>query len=151
MEVQEQNNKSMVFTGIWGLLLSLLLFGCGAEKKHAESIGEEIPYSLQEGKRLFMHYCAICHGENGDGSGRYYGSGLDPMPADFTQEAFFSERNDSRLYTAISEGSASVGRSNLCPPWGFTLEKEEIEFLIGYIKTFVQEEPEEAQQEEYEK
>ncbi|MBL6956798.1 MAG: c-type cytochrome [Chlorobium phaeobacteroides] len=144
MELRINKSNGMAVCFIVGVLLALL-FGCSAEEKHAGSTEKQEPYAMVEGERLYLHYCAICHGENGDGSGRYYGSGMQASPADFTQESFFRERSDNRLYTAISEGSASVGKSNLCPPWGRTLHKEEIEFLIGYIKSFVQQEADEAE------
>ncbi len=145
MEVKDKNNGIAV-SAFGGVFLVVLLFGCSAAEKHSGSTEEQVPYAFVEGKRLYRHYCAICHGENGEGSGRYYGSGLEATPADFTQEAFFKERSDSRLYTAISDGSVSVGKSNLCPPWGLTLHKEEIDFLIGYIKTLVHGEAEDEEE-----
>lgn len=135
MGVKNKNRNSTAVPGLTGALLIFLLFGCSAEEKHVDSAEQQVPYSSKEGKRLYMHYCAICHGEKGDGAGRYYGFGLEPKPANFTLKEFFEERDDARLYKAISEGSVSVGKSNLCPPWGRTLHKEEMEFLVDYIRT----------------
>ena len=133
---KNRNRNSTAVPGLIGVLLIFLLFGCSAEEeKHAGSAEHNVPYSSTEGKRLYMHYCAICHGEKGDGAGRYYGFGLEPKPANFTLKEFFEKRDDARLYKAISEGSVSVGKSNLCPPWGRTLHKEEMEFLVDYIRT----------------
>jgi mono/diheme cytochrome c family protein len=95
--------------------------------------GQKIPYALKEGKRLFSHYCAVCHGETGDGSGQYYG--LTPTPANFTDKAFMKTLPDEKLFKVINEGSASVGKSNMCPPWGKSFHSEETEFIVAYIRT----------------
>lgn len=97
---------------------------------------DKLPYNLREGKRLFNHYCAICHGESGDGTGQYYGYGLSPSPANFTDKAFMKTMSDELMFKAISEGSAGVGKSNMCPPWGKTFDKDEIECMIAHIRTF---------------
>jgi mono/diheme cytochrome c family protein len=102
----------------------------------AEDNDDNLPFDLKEGKRLFNHYCAICHGESGDGTGQYYGYGLSPSPANFTDKAFMKTLSDDTMFKSISEGSAAVGRSNMCPPWGKTFQKEEIDCMITYIKTF---------------
>jgi mono/diheme cytochrome c family protein len=92
------------------------------------------PYALKEGKRLYDHYCGVCHGETGDGAGQYYG--LTPSPANFTDKAFMKTLPDEVLFKAINEGSASVGKTNMCPPWANSFNPEEIEFIVAYIKTF---------------
>ncbi len=92
-------------------------------------------YSLKEGKRLFRHYCAVCHGQAGDGFGQYYGYSLQPKPTNFTDSNFVKTRSDELLMQSISKGAISIGKSNMCPPWGHTFHTEEIEFLIAYIKT----------------
>ncbi|NTV46280.1 MAG: cytochrome c [Chlorobiales bacterium] len=102
----------------------------------AASKPEKIPFSLKEGKRLFSHYCAVCHGESGDGTGQYYGFTLQPSPANFTDSNFVKTRTDEVLFKSISDGPVSLGKSTMCPPWGKTLHREEIEFIISYIKTF---------------
>lgn len=95
-----------------------------------------LPFDLKEGKRLYNHYCFECHGESGDGSGQYYGFSLTPQPANFTDKAFMKTLSDDSIFKVISEGSASVGKSNMCPPWGKSFDKEEIDCLVTYVKTF---------------
>jgi mono/diheme cytochrome c family protein len=129
---------------------ALMLAGCGKQpakgKSNAKSAGADslaaaeananMPFEIKEGKRLFNHYCAVCHGESGDGTGQYYGSSLQPTPANFTDKAFMKTISDETLTKSITEGTASVGKSNMCPPWGKTFESDEIECLVAYIKTF---------------
>jgi hypothetical protein len=44
--------------------------------------------------------------------------------------------SDETLTKSITEGTASVGKSNMCPPWGKTFESDEIECLVAYVKSF---------------
>jgi mono/diheme cytochrome c family protein len=142
----------MMKTGKYTLLALLALMtlgGCGKKQARpakgkpaaADSAAvaareENLPFELKEGKRLFNHYCYVCHGEAGDGSGQYYGFSLTPQPANFTDKAFMKSLTDETLFKVISEGSASVGKSNMCPPWGRTLDKEEIDCLVDYVRRF---------------
>ncbi|MCH7828002.1 MAG: cytochrome c [Bacteroidetes bacterium] len=115
--------------------LFVIFFSCTEEIEIPKNnISIKNDFSIREGKRLFLYYCSPCHGENGNGSGKFFGYGLKPKPPDFTTEEFIKNRNDELLILAISGGSISVGKSNLCPPWGNTFHKEEIKFLVDFIK-----------------
>ncbi|MEE8479334.1 MAG: cytochrome c [Candidatus Neomarinimicrobiota bacterium] len=117
--------------------LSVIFFNCSVEAEIPKNnIIEKDDFATREGKRLFLHYCSPCHGENGDGFGKYFGYGLEPQPPDFTTKEFIENRNDEQLILAISGGSIAVGKSNLCPPWGNTFHIEEINIIINYIKNF---------------
>ncbi len=90
---------------------------------------------LLNSNTTFEHFCAPCHGETGEGDGRYYPSDLSPSPRDFTDAEFIKSRTDDQLFTAINEGTAAVGRSNRCPPWGRILEDEKIEEMVIYLRS----------------
>ena len=105
----------------------------GTAAADSAATATKVPYALKEGKRLYSHYCGVCHGETGDGSGQYYG--LTPSAANFTDKAFMKTLPDEVMYKAINEGSASVGKSNMCPPWGKSFHSEEVEFIVAYIRT----------------
>ncbi len=90
--------------------------------------------SIREGGHLFAHYCSPCHGETGDGFGRYYAYELNPRPPDFTAPGFLENRSDERLHLSISEGTIALDKSNMCPPWGNTFLDDEIGYLTSYIK-----------------
>jgi mono/diheme cytochrome c family protein len=88
-----------------------------------------------DGKRLFAHYCATCHGDAGQGDGQN-AYNLDPQPPDFSQSL---KAHPSSYWRQIVEGgSAAVGRSPLCPPWGHTLEGEEIDAILAYLAVLAQ-------------
>lgn len=133
------------------LVAAVMITGCGKKTVKSAKGGsaattadsaavaareETLPFELKEGKRLFNHYCYECHGEAGDGSGQYYGYSLTPQPANFTDKAFMKTLSDETIFKVISEGSVSVGKSNMCPPWGKSFDKEEIDCLVAYVRTF---------------
>lgn len=83
-----------------------------------------------EGKRLFAHYCATCHGETGRGDGQN-AYNLDPKPPDF--QTALRTHPVSYWEQVIVGGSAAVGRSPLCPPWSRTLGPGDIGSLVTYL------------------
>ena len=116
-------------------LLSIIFTGCKERSvNHMDNPAGIDNFSFREGQRLFIHYCSPCHGESGDGFGQYLAYGTDPEPPDFGSVDFLNRRSDTLLYLTISEGSISIGKSNLCPPWGKTFRKEEIIVMADYIK-----------------
>ena len=42
--------------------------------------------------------------------------------------------SDADLVAIISHGGAALNKSNLMPPWGYTLSKSDIAALISYIR-----------------
>lgn len=84
------------------------------------------------GKQYYEAYCMVCHGEGGHGDG-FNAFNLNPRPADL---AVVQKRGDEHLFKVISDGSAGVGGSSLCPPWGRTLGEEHTRSIIAYLHTF---------------
>lgn len=85
---------------------------------------------------FFNHYCAPCHGESGKGDGRYYSSELNPKPTDFTNVNYMKTLTDEQISLCITDGSIAIKKSNLCPPWGKTIPKEETDRLVNHIRSF---------------
>lgn len=98
-------------------LLALIIsigFGCAkTSERHADAQIHFQSSSVRQGKIIFTHYCAPCHGESGDGFGKNFSYELKPQPPDFTTADFLNNRDDELLYLAISQGSAALGKSNL--------------------------------------
>lgn len=78
---------------------------------------------------IYGHYCAHCHGDEAKGDGRLWSSELSPTPTDLTA----LEASERDLAAMIRDGSAALGKSNLCPPWGRTLSPPDIERLAQYL------------------
>ncbi|MFQ5799736.1 MAG: c-type cytochrome [Bacteroidota bacterium] len=94
-----------------------------------------VSYEQRQGRYLYMKYCAVCHGEQGEGDG-FNSFNLDPKPRDFTDADYMNALSDARLAETISQGGRGVSRSVLMPSWGGRLSKEEIEFLVSYLRLF---------------
>lgn len=99
----------------------------------AEEREGNLTYVESQGKHLFLQYCATCHGDDGRGDGQN-ASNLTPPPPDLIASA--NARSAALLRKVITEGSASVGRSPLSPPWGRSLSAQEIDYLVAYCQSF---------------
>ncbi len=98
----------------------------------AEERAGNLTYAESQGKRLFGHYCATCHGDEARGDGQN-ASNLNPPPPDMT--ASKTARDGALLRRVIGEGSAAVGRSPLSPPWGRSLSPQEIDYLVAFCQS----------------
>jgi mono/diheme cytochrome c family protein len=83
------------------------------------------------GKRLFVNYCATCHGDRGEGDGQN-AYNLDPAPPDFKES--LKTPPPSYWRQVIEGGTAALGRSPLCPPWGLELTDRQVDAIIDYMK-----------------
>ncbi len=78
--------------------------------------------------------CAACHGTAGDGAGPA-GGAMNPQPTDFTDAAFWADRDDARIFNVIKNGAAAVGGSPSMVGWSTTYDDEQIEGLVQYINS----------------
>ena len=97
----------------------------------AEERAGNLTYVESQGRRLFVHYCATCHGEDAHGDGQN-ASNLKPAPPDMTTSA--TSRDPALVRRVITEGSAAVGRSPLSPPWGRSLSRQQVDYLVAYCQ-----------------
>lgn len=117
-----------------GLVVICLSRGAVVRGQASEEFRRDGNFLLRA-ETTFQHYCAPCHGETAQGDGRYFGFGLQPPPRDLTDATYLSTKTDEDLVAAIAGGSASIGKSNLCPPWENTLGRERIRGLVGYLRS----------------
>lgn len=97
------------------------------------SSDDELSPLGSQGRTLFQHYCAACHGVSGDGDG-YNAEQLDKEPAELSDKKFMAKKNDSQIYRVIKFGGQGVKKSHLMPVFGHTLSEEEIWSLIAYVR-----------------
>ena len=97
-----------------------------------------LSYSESQGQHAFMRYCATCYGHEGRGDGQN-ASNLSPPPPDLTTAT--SGRDAASIRKVIAEGSAAVGRSPLSPPWGRSLSRQQIEYLVAYCQSLGRKKP----------
>jgi len=97
-------------------------------------------YNAREGRALFQHYCATCHGNEGHGDG-LNAFNLDPKPRDLADAAFQEKRTDEDLAAVIRSGGGVAGLSTGMPPWGRTLGERKIRNIVLSIRTLKPEAP----------
>ncbi len=102
------------------------------EALRAEDQTAGLSYGQSQGKHLFDHYCATCHGDAGKGDGQN-ASNLNPPAPDLTTAK--NGTDAAYIRRVIAEGSAAVGRSPLSPPWSRNLSPQEIEYLTLYCQS----------------
>lgn len=123
-----------------GVVLPGMACRNGSETAAADPLADVFTRRAQEegltreqtdGKRLFARYCATCHGDAGQGDGQN-AYNLDPKPPDFSES--LRVHQPSYWRQIIEGGSAAVGRSSQCPPWGRTLGTSDFEVLVEYLR-----------------
>ena len=114
------------------LLLGLGASACtapGASKATSEQSGAKKGFDFREGKRLYGHYCGHCHGEEGEGGGRYYVTSLGYQLPDFSDRATLKDTSDAALAESVKENRSD------CVPWGETFDDVELEYVVRYIRS----------------
>ncbi len=92
-----------------------------------------LSYEEQQGKVLYIRYCAVCHGEGGKGDG-FNAYNLDPKPRDFTDPRAMAGIDDATLLATITEGGKGVSKSPLMPAWGGRMDKLQMQYVVAYVK-----------------
>ena len=108
----------------------------GSASPDATEVAEApLPYELRQGREVYQHYCRTCHGETGAGDG-FNAYNLDPHPRDLSDPAFQKAKTDADLKDVVRRGGLGVGLSALMPPYGHTLTPDQVDQVVGYLRTF---------------
>lgn len=84
---------------------------------------------VEEGKRLYMIYCGICHGTALDGNGPLYSSGkFAAMPANLKSGEKYLAMTQGRIYHAIVYGKNTMGS------YASQLDSKQRWQVVAYIK-----------------
>jgi cytochrome c oxidase cbb3-type subunit 3 len=83
---------------------------------------------LTEGAETYHTYCALCHGENGEGYA------ADDANALFNQD-FLASVSDAFIRTAIVRGHPNTAMSAYARVHGGPLDDEEIDSLVAFIRS----------------
>jgi len=98
-------------------------------REQAANVQNPVPptaESIDNGKRLFQIYCAVCHGVDGKGMGPAAAKFV--PPPDITS-AFFKARADGFLYETIRSGGP------LMPAQGEALSPKERWDIVNYLRS----------------
>lgn len=84
------------------------------------------PQSVENGRRLFAIYCALCHGDNGKGMGPVATKFI--PPPDLTLP-IFQEKADGFIYGTIRNGGAVM------PAHGEVLSSKERWDIVNFLRS----------------
>lgn len=96
------------------------------------AVGATPAGDAKAGLEVYKKNCLRCHGEQckGDGPGAKL---MKTKPADWTDKARMSKLTEDDLFTAISKGTAAIGKSNAMPGFKDTLKQQDIRNVIAYV------------------
>jgi len=90
-----------------------------------------IPKNATPAQRLYLRYCAECHGANGHGSWRATLFLL--KPGDLADARTVDRLSDEYLFSLIKNGGATVGKPGM-PAFGYHLSGEQIGEIVRYVR-----------------
>jgi mono/diheme cytochrome c family protein len=107
-----------------------------ATGKSVELKIDEVALGYQQtlGAQLNAQYCIRCHDPESSALRVSNMDNLAVKPHPFTEGDTLNKMSDADLVAIISHGGAALNKSNLMPPWGYTLSKTDIAALISYIR-----------------
>lgn len=90
---------------------------------------------LELGQRTYLAYCAMCHGNTGNGDGEVAAVMLQKgvTVARLNDGERMNTLTQAELAKVIAQGGAHTGRSNLMPAWGDLLGPDLVEALTLYV------------------
>ena len=97
------------------------------------------PGVAAEGRSLFLHHCAACHGNEGKGNGPF-AARLEAManharPRNLTDGAYMSGLTDEKIYATISLGGGHFKKAVQMPAWNLTMTPAQMKNLVAYVRT----------------
>lgn len=121
-----------------------MCFSASAQEKTVKKVTPKPTVSL-DGKTLFNQYCAVCHGQDGKGSGPA-ADALKQNPTDLTQ---ISHKNhgtfpEQQIMAGLKGGGPKAHGSTDMPIWGpifnnmsnnLTLTQTRMHALVNYLES----------------
>ncbi len=90
-----------------------------------------VPRNASPAQRLYLTYCAECHGANGHGSWRAVLFLL--RPGDLGDPRTLARFSDDYLFGLVKEGGAPIGKPGM-PAFGYHLSDGQIRELVQYLR-----------------
>jgi mono/diheme cytochrome c family protein len=97
---------------------------------------QEVALDYQQvlGQKLNQHYCERCHNPESTPERVSNYDNLDVKPHAFTDGDFLNKMSDDDLTAVILHGGPALNKSPQMPPYGYTLNKSDIQALLAYIR-----------------
>lgn len=89
---------------------------------------------FQVGQQLFAEYCAVCHGDFGEG-------GLNPARSDdviapISSAEYLKTRDDTTLRSITAQGQPNFGMSPFGTAFGGPLDDDEIDAIVVFLRSW---------------
>lgn len=110
-----------VHVGLWFMLMVV----AGQSEAYGQGVADSEQSRIAKGKKVYVKYCAGCHGAGGAGDG-YKLLGSDP--ANLTSPSI-KKKSDAALLTTIHEGKPNM------PSWKVRLSEQDSRAVLAYIRT----------------
>jgi mono/diheme cytochrome c family protein len=97
---------------------------------------QEIALDYQQvlGQKLNQHYCERCHNPESTPERVSNYDNLDVKPHAFTDGDFLNRMSDDDLAAVITHSGTALNKSPQMPPYGYTLNKSDVQALLAYIR-----------------
>jgi mono/diheme cytochrome c family protein len=92
-----------------------------------EIVNQETSRAVVRGGSVYKTYCALCHGERGDGSGR-------AATADTRSQLVVKPHSRKYYDSIIRRGSHGASRMPAMPAWQYDLSEEQLEGVVEYTE-----------------
>jgi mono/diheme cytochrome c family protein len=96
-----------------------------------------LDYQQVQGQRVFYGYCVWCHADSTP-AGPSNRANLTPSPALANDGAALNELGNQYLQNIITLGGSALSKSAMMPPWGKTLNQEDIHAVIAFMRAIAQ-------------
>lgn len=111
------------------VLITALVLSAGSLLAHSALAAD-----AAAGEAKFKQLCATCHGQSGQGDGPASAS-LNPQPRDMSDSEWQESVDDDHIRTVIKDGGAAVGLAATMAPFGHSLNDEDLDNLVAYIRS----------------
>ncbi len=110
-----------------------------SQDAHGRTFSLTIPefaagYQQEVGYEVNQQYCSRCHNPDSTSEQVSNYDNLAVKPHRFSDGLIYNNISETDLTTIISHGGAAMNRSALMPPYGWTLNKAEVQGVIAYIR-----------------
>jgi mono/diheme cytochrome c family protein len=90
-------------------------------------------YEQADGKRVFYDKCIWCHAD-ATPAGPSNRANLTPQPPLLTDGNVLNPLSDAFIRNIVTLGGSALGKSPMMPPWGDTLNQQEIRDVTAYVR-----------------
>ncbi len=92
-----------------------------------------LDYAQAEGKRVFDEKCVWCHAD-ATPAGPSNRANLMPQPPLLTDGNALNPLSDAFIRNIVTLGGSALGKSPMMPPWGNTLNEQEVQSVTAYVR-----------------